>query len=268
MSQDSQSQPQDSDLESPSDSTQRENPQGAPNKLLACYACLPEPLRKALNWMSDNIDIESNWGRGLYIAAYMIVILMHPLHYYAYEINFDQNCLEIVNELNATIAAVVFFNFYMLLYTPNCLKNTFSSNPGSKTAIGHFFFIQIPVLFMTLTVLPYLTTGAKDQIFLAAADLFLFGYILLVIGLSLTIKRATEINGFFAEAKWVKAVFNLFLYLLGGHVGYFSHHLFLLIYLSITDVTIYKQNSTHKHYIEIASEYDDNSPFSSITDKA
>ncbi|KAJ0035022.1 hypothetical protein Pint_25233 [Pistacia integerrima] len=161
--------------------------------------------------MSDKIDIESNWGRGLYIAAYMIVILMHPLHYCAYEINFDQNCVEIVNELNATIAAVVFFNFYMLLYTPNFLKKPFSSNRSSKTAIGHFFFIQIPVLFMTLTVLPYLTTGAKDQIFLAAADLFLFGYILLVIGPSLTIKRATEIMAFLPKLSGSK-LYSIFFF--------------------------------------------------------
>ncbi|KAJ0018714.1 hypothetical protein Pint_11098 [Pistacia integerrima] len=75
---------------------------------------------------------------------------------------------------------------------------------------------------MTSTVLPDLTTGTEDQIFLTTANLFLFGYILLVIGLSLTIKNATESNAFIAKAKWVKAVFNLFLDLLGGHVGIWS----------------------------------------------
>ncbi|KAJ0017773.1 hypothetical protein Pint_11100 [Pistacia integerrima] len=105
----------------------------------------------------------------------------------------------------------------MLLCTPYFFEKVIA--PGnSKTVIGHFIFTQIPVLFMTLTVLPDLTTGTEDRIFLTTANLFLFGYILLVIGLSLTIKNATESNAVIAKAKWVKAVFNLFLYLLGGHV--------------------------------------------------
>ncbi|KAJ0017772.1 hypothetical protein Pint_11101 [Pistacia integerrima] len=207
-------------LETGSDPGQGGNRQRILGKLLPCYARLPLPLQNTLKWMSENFEIESNLGRGLYIAAYMIVILMYPFHYYAYVIKQDQNCLEIDNELYATIAAVVFFNAYMLLYTPNFLKKVFAPGHGhySKTAIGHFICTQIPVLLMTLTVIPDLTTGTTDKIFLTTANLFLFGYILLVIGLSLTIKYATEGTGYLAHAKWANAVYNLFLYLLGGHV--------------------------------------------------
>ncbi|XP_031248881.1 putative cyclic nucleotide-gated ion channel 13 isoform X1 [Pistacia vera] len=151
--------------------------------------------------MSKKLEIGSTWGSGLYIAAYIIVIVIHPLHYYAYVIKQDQNCLEIDNELYATVAPVLFFNAYMMLYTPYFFKRVIAPR-NSKTVIGHFIFTQIPILFMTLTVILDLTTGTTDKIFLTIANLFLFGYILLVIGLSLTIKYATEGTSYLAHAKW------------------------------------------------------------------
>ncbi|XP_031258273.1 probable cyclic nucleotide-gated ion channel 10 [Pistacia vera] len=195
-----QSQPQASDPEIGSDPDRGSISYKLRACLQACYDWLPSPLKKTLKWMSKKFEIGSTWGCGLYIAAYMIVIVIHPLHYYAYVIKQDQNCLEIDNELYATIAPVLFFNAYMLLYTPYFFEKVIA--PGnSKTVIGHFIFTQILVLFMTLTVLPDLTTGTEDRIFLTTANLFLFGYILLVIGLSLTIKNATESNAVFG-ALW------------------------------------------------------------------
>ncbi|XP_044506673.1 cyclic nucleotide-gated ion channel 1-like [Mangifera indica] len=221
MSAPSYSHHQASDVEGGSRASQPdENPGRFSGKLRSCYGCLPQPLRKLLQWLSQKFDIETNWGRGLYIAAYLIVILMHPLRYYAYVIKSEKNCLEIDNELYATIGPVVILNALMLLYAPNFFKKLLDRAHSSKTMKYHFVFTQIPVLFMTLTVLPDLTAGTEDRIFLTTANLFLFGYILLVIGLSLTIKHAIESNSssFVARQKWVKAVYNLFLYLLGGHV--------------------------------------------------
>ncbi|XP_031251291.1 cyclic nucleotide-gated ion channel 1-like [Pistacia vera] len=163
-------------------------------------------------------DLDSRWGYGTFLTAYMIVIFMHPLHYYSYVINPKKNCLEIDSELYATFAVVAFFNTYMLLYVPNVIRKIFAGTITKEKGIEHFMFTQVPVLLMTLTILPDLTRGTTDRIFLTTTNLFLFGYMLLVIGLSITIRNASKHTGFIAKAKWAKAVFNLFLYLHGGHV--------------------------------------------------
>ncbi|XP_044468527.1 uncharacterized protein LOC123198020 [Mangifera indica] len=142
-------------------------------------------LRHYLKAAIKPFDLDSPWGYGAFLTAYMIVIFVHPLHYYAYAIDSQHNCLEINNELK-------------------------------EKGIEHFTFTQVPVLLMTLTILPDMTRGATDKIFLATTNLFLFGYMLLVIGLSITIRNASKQTGFIAKAKWAKAVFNLFLYLHGG----------------------------------------------------
>ncbi|XP_031262148.1 cyclic nucleotide-gated ion channel 1-like [Pistacia vera] len=174
--------------------------------------------RLSLKVVIKKFDLDSRWGYGTFLTAYMIVIFVHPLHYYSYVINPQQNCLEIDNELYATFAVVAFFNTYMLLYVPNVIRKIFAGTITKEKGIEHFMFTQVPVLLMTLTILPDLTRGTTDRIFLTTTNLFLFGYMLLVIGLSITIRNASKRTGFIAKAKWAKAVFNLFLYLHGGHV--------------------------------------------------
>ncbi|XP_044468330.1 cyclic nucleotide-gated ion channel 1-like isoform X2 [Mangifera indica] len=175
-------------------------------------------LRHYLKVAVKTFDLDSPWGYGAFLTAYMIVIFVHPLHYYAYVINSQHNCLEINNELYATFAVVAFFNTYMLLYVPNEIGKIFLGTIRKEKGIEHFMFTQVPVLLMTLTILPDLTRGTTDKIFVTTTNLFLFGYMLLVIGLSITIRNASKQTGFIARAKWAKAVFNLFLYLHGGHV--------------------------------------------------
>ncbi|KAJ0035040.1 hypothetical protein Pint_25443 [Pistacia integerrima] len=147
----------------------------------------------------------------------MIVIFMCPFHYYAYMINHNPNCLEIQHELYGTFAVVAPFNTYMLIYIPIFIKRLLSKSL-TAVKVTRFFFTQIPVLLVTLTMLPNLTTGTRDWIFFTTTNLFLFGYVLLVTGLSLIIKSASEASVAFAGAKWAKAVFNLLFYLHGGHL--------------------------------------------------
>ncbi|XP_044468332.1 cyclic nucleotide-gated ion channel 1-like isoform X2 [Mangifera indica] len=175
-------------------------------------------LRRYLKVAINFFDLDSPWGYGAFLTAYMIVIFVHPLHYYAYVIDSQHNCLEINNELYATFAVVAIFNAYMLLYVPNVIRKIFLGTIRKEKGIEHFMFTQVPVLLMTLTILPDLTRGTTDKIFLTTTNLFLFGYMLLVIGLSITIRNASKQTGFIAKAKWAKAVFNLLLYLHGGHV--------------------------------------------------
>ncbi|XP_044507214.1 uncharacterized protein LOC123226750 [Mangifera indica] len=139
MSHPSQSKHQASDVERGShDSQPGGNPKDISAKLRSCYDLTPQPIGNTPHQMSEKFDIEeTTWRCRLYIAAYLIVVLMHPLHYYVYVIKPEQNCLETDNELHNTIAIVLFFNAYMLLYTRNFIRKLFKTGPTYKTMKYH-----------------------------------------------------------------------------------------------------------------------------------
>ncbi|XP_044507215.1 uncharacterized protein LOC123226751 [Mangifera indica] len=166
-------------------------------------------------------DIETTWGCRLYIAAYLIVVLMHPLHYYAYVIKPEQNCLEIGIGLYAALEVALGLNLYLTLYSLNFIGKRFEKGRSYIWRKYHFFLPQIPVLFMTSMVIIDVTGRNQERIFSITVNLILFLYIVLLIGLSSSFKKAIENNSdcYLAKAKWGKAAINLFLYFLGGHVS-------------------------------------------------
>ncbi|GLT59244.1 hypothetical protein SLA2020_320740, partial [Shorea laevis] len=167
----------------------------------------------------------SNVWKGVFLLSSAIGLWLDPLFFYIITVNEDKKCLLLDRKLG--IAAVFlrcFMDFIHIIYVACRLLNVDEDawKNARRYLLSCFFLIDILSILPLPQVLILITQAIKGSRVLVAVDLLKYfvisQFVPRVLRLYPLYTRGKRAFGALAEAAWVNALVNLFLYMLASHV--------------------------------------------------
>ncbi|GKV31317.1 hypothetical protein SLEP1_g40017 [Rubroshorea leprosula] len=199
------------------------------------FDCSIEGIKSLLN---PHGSYSEEWNR-IFLLSTVIAVSLDPIFFYIIVVNEDNKCLLL--DTNLGIAAIclrsVIDCFYVIcivcrlhtdLFAPLLYpRDNLVNRNGWKIVRRYLLSWLFPVDMLAILPLPQVVIlliipAMKGTRFVDAMDVLkfviVFQYMPRILRIYPLFKRDKRTSGILSEAAWAKAAFNLFLYLLAGHV--------------------------------------------------